>query len=799
MLLSFLNAYVEEPLFVILILPVIIILFFVIMKDFGRKEQKERSDKRIKKFVFVLRLLAFSLLLIALASPYALYQKMNFGEPSVVFLVDNSSSYDIFQRGKSDYIYDELKKTLDIEIRQFGDMQKSAVGDEIIGSLKKGKSVLLMSDGQVTEGNSLGDAALQAQKINATINVIMMDPLEKDYAVVVDGPSKISSGVETEYTVEVIGNPSKEHVVRITIDGKESFERKVEDKTTFTKTFAQGYHTIQADLIESDFFRQNNVYYKSVKVIDTPKAAMMSLEESPLSELLNKVYAVETASSLGDVADDYAVILNDIPSKLVEDNVDELQKFVSDGNGLVVFGGLNSFERGEYKNSALEKLLPVTIGSVEKQGGGTSVVILIDISQSFAIDTSTKKIALSGQRYAEDDTGVSKALAISIIEGIKQDDYLGVIAFDTKSYAISDIEVLFEKNLGALLDKIASLQPAIAGQTLGTAAIPEALQMLLKGPGGKNIILISDGQIQKKDQFLAAAQNAASQGVTIYTVGVGEQTNEALMQQAADITGGGYFPATQKNKVKILFGQGKDGKSQDGYTVILKDRNHYITKSLKINAQVYGFNEAIPKPSAQLLATTDQGDPLIVAWRYGLGRVVAVLTDDGKLYAGELLSKDNSKLLLRALSWAAGDPERKGKTFLTINDGRIGEKIEALYKGDPPPEGMASFSKVDENTYRTYLDSKDAGFHTFWQATYAVNNPKEYETVGLNDELKDIAASTNGRVFDGKNIGEIASELQKQSKQTALDKWQYQRPFVLMALIIFLIEVCVRRIIYFRR
>ena len=245
-------------------------------------------------------------------------------------------------------------------------------------------------------------------------------------------------------------------------------------------------------------------------------------------------------------------------------------------------------------------------------------------------------------------------------------------------------------------------------------------------------ILLNEKDVKECEEK-ALINRGLGQGITLHTIGIGEDVNENFMQLMAKTGNGDYIKATEKNKLNLLFGKTTEkGDQQGGYSILIKDRNHYITENLKINAQVYGFNEVIPKPSAQLLAVTDQGDPLIVAWRYGLGRVVAVLTDDGKLYAGELLSKENSKLLLRAFSWAAGDPERKGKTFLTIDDGRVGEKIEVLYKGDPPPEGMASFSKVEENTYRTYLDPKDAGFHTFWQATYAVNNPKEYETVGLN-------------------------------------------------------------------
>ncbi|MEK6839783.1 MAG: hypothetical protein AABX72_02500, partial [Nanoarchaeota archaeon] len=163
-----------------------------------------------------------------------------------------------------------------------------------------------------------------------------------------------------------------------------------------------------------------------------------------------------------------------------------------------------------------------------------------------------------------------------------------------------------------------------------------------------------------------------------------------------------------------------------------------------------------------------------------------------------LLEKRNSKLLLRALSWAVGDPERKSNTFITIPDGRVGEKIEVTYKGDQPPQGTISFTKAEDGSYHGYLDAKTSGFHQFWQATYAVNEPLEYEHIGFNPGLEQLSQQTGGKVFDGQNIQDMITTLQSQSKEVILEKWQYQQPFVLLALLIFLLEICVRRMLYFK-
>lgn len=792
-----LAHYVERPLFLLLLAPLTLLLLFVVTKNFGKHDISEEARRRITKIrflVFFMRFLAFALLLIALSSPFWLYEKVIGGAPSVIFLLDNSTSFDLFEKGKGNGLYEQLKSHVAIDLLTMGGQLSSPLGDDIIHSLRKGGNILVMSDGQTTKGSSLGDASLLAQELNATINVIQMAPVKEDYSVALDGPSKISSGVETEYAIRVAGGEKKEHTVTVSIDGKEEFTKRVSDEFLFVKTFSEGYHTIKAEFVlDNDYFKENNVFYKTVKVIKKPKVTFVTSSPTPLQALFAEVYNIHASQTLGVLGDSYTLLLNDIPAYQVESSIGEIRKFVSDGNGLVVFGGLNSFDRGGYKGSLLEDILPVSIAGAEKEAGATSVVILIDISQSFAIDPGQE----GGNRYGEGDIGVSKALAINLIDGIKKDDYLGVIAFDSKAYVVSDLGIIFLKDLDEVKSKIASLQPAIAGETNGAGGIVAAVEMLKNGAGAKNIVLISDGLIQKKDQFLAAAQYAADQGVTIYTIGVGETTNEGVMEQVAALGGGSYFTASQKNKVKILFSDG-ESRQQDSYAVLLRDRKHFITQGLDIGGRVRGFNEAVPKTTAQLLAVTDYGDPLVVAWRYGLGRVVVVLTDDGDIFAADLLNKKNSKLLLRALSWTAGDPERKQESFIDIRDSYAGEPIEVVYKGDALPQGEVHFSKVGEDVYSGSIEAREEGFHTLFGASYAVNSPLEYRSVGFNEELLLLASSTAGKVFEVTHVAEIAEAIKEQSQSSSLEKWQYQLPFVLLALLVFLAEVCIRRVLYFK-
>ena len=75
--------------------------------------------------------------------------------------------------------------------------------------------------------------------------------------------------------------------------------------------------------------------------------------------------------------------------------------------------------------------------------------------------------------------------------------------------------------------------------------------------------------------------------------------------------------------------------------MVILDNTHFITYNLSVDALISGYNYVLPKPSARILVTTNKNIPVLVGWRFGLGRVVVLGTDDGGRWAGELLNKEN--------------------------------------------------------------------------------------------------------------------------------------------------------------
>lgn len=777
MILDFAYKYFDEPMILLLIIPLFFALLFLIRKDFVKFADEDGHGTK-KFWFFLMRFTIFSLLIAAIASPFTFQERLVSGEPNVIVLVDNSTSFDLFDRGIGETIKNELKSYVKTDLRSIGTGERSDLGDRVLENMRRGGSVILISDGYNNEGVELGDVALHATNLNASINAVDLKPIKDDYRVEIRGPSKVIADVDNIFVVNVDGTSDREHRVTVTVDGKNIIEKTTNDEIKFVQKFSDGYHKITAQIYDQDYFSQNNFYYKTVKVVKKPRVLLVTQKDSPLSTLVRDIYEVEITNDLGrDLKPHYMVILNDLPIGMIDEYSVALSDYVGDGNGLVVFGGAASYDRSEYKGSAFERMLPVFVSGAGKTEGDINVVIAIDISESTgggAVD-------------------VEKSLAISALRNIKKDSRVGVVAFDTQGRVVSDLKTFRGVNQQDLESKISAL--ASGGGTLIGAGMLRAYDMLAKAGGSKNVILISDGMTQGRSAAYSASQNAASAGIKIFTLGVGETTNERVMQDIAEIGSGSYFRAEEARNIKILFGDPDEEEKGKNTAVMLIDRNHFITQDLELqNPNVYGYNEVVPKSTAKLLAATMGGNPLLSVWRFGLGRVASVSTDDGSSYAGELLSRDNSGILVRTMNWGIGDPERKNERYIDIQDTRVRQNAEIVYKTDRQPTAEdVAFYKVGENLYSGSLYMDGVGFKSLLGADFAVNYPEEYHGVGLGPDLNALVQSTGGKMFDPKDIEGMVEAVREQSKRTSFQKRHFRWPFVLIALILFLFDIFARK------
>ncbi len=795
----------------LLIIPVLIITYFLIRKNFVKfmskyeQEQYEKERKRLRIIMLITRGIIFTLLIIAISSPFLLESRMVKGNPRLTILTDNSNSFELFDTNIGKELNDKLKSRIPVELRSIGLDEKSAIGNGILNNLEGGENILVISDGNNNEGKLLGDVILFASSINSTINTLRLKPKNNDISVKIEGAYEVIMDTEATYQI-IVNNVGEDlnYLLEVTIDEQTVFSKRLKGSQTIpiTKKFSgEEFHKMTAKISEiqgKDYFKQNNVYYKTIKVVQRPSVLFITKKSSPLKPELERLYDITTTSSIpNDFTNYMALILNDIPASDILPKFDKLQDYVSEqGNGLVFIGGESSYDRGNYRGTLIETLLPIKIGAGEEsEKSDVQVVVVLDISGT------TTQVYENGQLIQRDFDKVIKALAVSVLDSLDKKTNVGVVAVGTSKSpfvgVVSEIKTL-SSNKDDLIDKIARLKGG--GQTAIEEGIKQATNMLSKTGGGKNIILISDGKGLMESLMLQTkntVRNSAVRGIKTYVVGVGakEKQETQFLSDIALIGNGFYWPADASNKLKILFGK-PDQAEKDYYNKLsVIDTVHFITSGIELDAVISGYNYAVPKAPARLLVSTNKNIPIETVWRYGLGRVVAIATDDGSKWAGELLSKKDSQLITRSINWAIGNLGRVKDFDVTIKDTTLGKDtyIIAISKEIPKHDDLF-FAKTDSNTYSARFKPKKEGFYNFLGADVAVNYNIEYLNLGINKDFLTLVNTTGGGIFDKDDIDTIADFVIEKSRRVKTESTSFVWPFALLALIIFLIDIFIRRL-----
>jgi len=774
-------------------IPFIIVLYFVIKKNFinffYKSEQViyEREKKNQRTVFFIIRSLIFALLLLAIASPFIMETTTIKGNPRITILVDNSTSLNLFESGIEKQLAAKLKGKIPVSVRGIAIGDKSAIGDGILNNIEKDENVLVVTDGNNNDGKFLGDIMLLALSLNATVSTVDMEPIKNDVGVEVFGVSEAIVGTEETFIVEV--NNVRDNVpytLEVKFDDEIVIAKSGDKSNTFmlNKKLPEGHHKITAELLNvgsEDYFSQNNKYYKTIKVVQRPKVLFVSEKSSPLVDELGNIYDLTTLSAIpNDLSSYLAVILNDIPANKFLPHLDLLSDYVSDGNGLFVIGGQSSYDRGGYKGNLIETLLPIKVGAGEEsEKSDVYIVIVIDISHGTA-----------------EYVNIEKAQAVSIINSLDKKNNVGVIAFNTVPYKVADIKPL-DEHKKEVVDKVSRL--LFDAQSFFNLGIDAGNKMLRSVSGGKNIILITDGKTtynKLMDNTRESARQAAARGIKVYVAGVGDRRNDEFLKAVARLGEGIYFPVDASNKLKILFGEPESGDDQDFLNkLVLLDTTHFITFNRSLDVVVSGYNYVIPKPAARMLITTNKNIPILVAWRFGLGRVVSLATDDGSKWGGEFLNKENSKILTKAINWAIGDLARKKNFDVSIKDTTLDSSMFISVISDSLPQHeKLRFVKSDVNLYNAKFKPTRTGFYNFLGAEAAVNYKKEYRDLGVNEEFIELVKQTQGRVFDKDDIEEIIEFSKEKSKRIKINATEFKWPFLVIVLILFLAEIGLRRL-----
>jgi Mg-chelatase subunit ChlD len=776
-----------EQLWPLLALPVGVGLLYLLILRRDADDSGDRADTegqigsastRSRRLLALSRLVIVVLVVLSATAPYAVATRETAGQPQVTLLTDQSDSMRVTDADGAGLAEAIESEGVPVRTATIGQGTDSRLGDAIGANLRENGTVVVLSDGRVTGGRTLAETADRARALNATISRVRIEPERTERYVAVNGPAKTSVGIESQFLVSVDGVnlPAGDATLRVEVDGQQVLERPLAEgggRVEFTHTFEEvGSHEIRAEVATSDQFDTNDVFYKSVRVVERPRILYVSRGSYPFRSYLSDLYDVERADSIPeDLSPYYAVVVQDTAARDLG-NVDSLQRFVIDGGGLLMVGGDNAFEGGGYDQSPVASMLPVQVG--EGSGGSSNIVLLIDVSGS-----------------AEQGMTVQKAVSLDVLDQLGDENRVGLVAFNQNAYRVADIRSLSD-NRAELEDRIRRLQ---AGGATNIALGLQGAQEMLAGDRG-TVILISDGADTASNSDRIASQLGTS-GTRVVSVGTGPRPNGQVLGDIARESGGSYLRATETDRLRLLFGGASRQFEGEGLTVV--DGNTFITSGVELTATPARVNDVSMKPGGDFLVASDDGTPAVASWRYGLGRVVTVTAygDDGSLDG--LLSRPDSLLLTKATNYAIGDPERRATGVTEIGDTRVGEETVVVYRGDQRPEAEEiDFRQTSENVYRASVTPTETGFVDVLDAQYAANYEAEYAGFGSDPALSQAVTATNGRAFTQGEAGQIAEYAREQSTRVRRVETDLTWALLTAALLLYLLEVVARRIQVYR-
>lgn len=832
------NISLEHPEMLLLIIPVIIVGFYLLRKT--------------KTKIVEWRMLIAFLLIIALAAPFTtVTQMVNEDKPSLVLIQDKTASMGLFPNETGTELYKALAaKTSTTLVQLTGD--KTNLGDAVAQYSGTGNQIVLVTDGNNNSGKSLTDALNFAKETNTSVYLVEPELKTNDLSVEILGDKDAIVGNQKEYQIVVrqASNQSVSYSYEAYIDGNLSQSGDITQNSTqysispnITQTFdTLGAHNISVKITPSgeDLNSNNNEFYKSVYVIPKPKLTFVTSEpDSPLAQVLNSLYntSVFTAYPGANVLNgSKALVLdNQLVNNLSETQVKEINKYVNNGGGLVVVGGSESYDKPasvNYRNSSLEKLLPV-ISEPSKTTGKNYVIFLLDLSGS-TFQGGPQKVIVNGI-----ETYPLYPILIESAENILKSDVLEgsevgfVIIGDHTGNVSSGLRSLNSASIGSLESELSSLAPTnkLASTNL-SQGILEAKNIFEKEAppeSSKYIMIISDG---------VEAENPGKEG-KYYSTGMMDLTKEVHEKNNIDFiyidinsTNPGKVSAEKlKNFMNEVGGQyignitsvsgakrlgnlesevpkGTENNSlPDRFTLRSYSQDHFITRNMNFTTfYITGYNDVTPKAGAERLVTTDTGKPVLTTWRFGLGRVVAFTTDNGEgegsRWATNVYSGSNAEIISRMVNWAIGNPRAEEGVVLDSPDTWLGTPSNltlTMYdKGIPQLklDGNAlNLALTGRNTYEATVNPDSVGIHDISGYPLAVNYQLEYRDVGINKDIEPLIVATGGKVYTEKDARAFLLKDAKQSSVKQSNKQVSLKVYVLLtALVLYLGEIITRRI-----
>ena len=447
-----------------------------------------------------------------------------------------------------------------------------------------------------------------------------------------DLPAQILAGQTPPVSVTLSGNQGDRGRLELSLDGVPFLQQALRLAGSSPLQLGarlpqtgSGIHLVQARLNRAgDSGSRNDSRYATVQAMGPARILHLSRSQvaSPMAQDLRRGgWPVTSGTPAGfhagllDAVD--VIILEDLPVAALPDRAwQQIEQAVTrQGKGLIVLGGPHAFGAGGYRDSILERLLPVV---------AESRIPLEPAAVLFLLDKSGSMERSSGPG-GDSRMMIARQAVLESAQLLQPGDRAGLIAFDTVPRALLPLAVY--PDLAPQISRSWQLLPH--GGTRLAPALEAAVETLARVDVEQRIILlVSDGFIEDQRDFSGVAERLEKTGIDLVALTLGPQQQNPALQRLTRINDGQLLPVTDVIQLPRLMRdqllKRRSAIERGPVRPETRDDIGFVTDHNGVWPALEGYTVTRPKAGARIHLVSHKGDPLLASGFAGAGRVIVL-------------------------------------------------------------------------------------------------------------------------------------------------------------------------------
>ena len=605
----------------------------------------------------------------------------------------------------------------------------------------------------------------------------------------------------------------------------------------------------------TDTCKLNNTYYSYIYVENFTKILLVERNEGESTNLKtlledeNEAFEIETVNLLTSdnvpsTVDalrqfDQVILVNIANADMPEGFIDNLHSYVNDfGGGLLTVGGnqidengntvldrgevvANAYNREDLYDTLYQEMLPVQAIDYTPP---VAVMLIVDRSGSMEMAAGQ-----GGQTKLE----LAKQGAKSCLDALTERDYCGIMTLEEKYTEAMQVSPMTQ---------MAKLQKAIDDITVGGGTVfqdalrgaAKALQAV-KNVERRHVILVTDGvpadSYEEYSMPIEQYVNDVNAKVTFSFVIIGEDisaSDKGNIRNAAELGGGRFYDVWNVNTLPMIMREELmmpeiKAINHEPFRPEIETYNNVVNGVTQADIpQLNGFYGTKLKAGAEMVL---KGEfvPIYAQWKYGEGTVGSFMCDLNKVWSEEfMVDATGRRLVLNIVNGLFPTKNIRPQSInLELNEQNYTMQMNVYTKLEKDETLTLEVASPDANgnllNKRIIKPNEDEGLS---RINFAITEPGVHKLTvrKLNSSGVVIAESSMYKCFsysqeyncfydpqDGENLMhsialtsggdmiEDSSELFKDIAKTLHRSYDPRIPFMIIALVLFLLDIAVRK------